>query len=90
MVTGLRPTTRSWIMSFLENVVFPDEEGPAIRTTFTWSRSALIRSAISAIFLSCRASAVCTKSWIPPSRIISSSLPTHPTRRTLPQFLYSL
>ena len=23
MVTGLRPTTRSWIISFLENVVFP-------------------------------------------------------------------
>ena len=48
--------------SAFKKVVLPDEEGPAIRTTLTWSLIALIRSAISAIFLSCRASSTRMKS----------------------------
>ncbi len=48
-------------MRRLEKVVFPDEEGPAISTTRTESRRALIRSAISAILRSCRASATSMK-----------------------------
>ena len=51
----IREAVMQVVDSLLENVVLPEEEGPAIMINFRL-RSAAIRLAISAIFRSCRAS----------------------------------
>ena len=64
------PFTNSWMANRFPNVVLPEEEGPAISTTFTFF-CFLIWSAIWEIFFSCRASltliispaCLCSMAW---------------------------
>ena len=53
---GFSPLTANCTISRLLKVVFPEAEGPAIKTIFTLSFRSCIRLAISAIFFSCNAS----------------------------------
>jgi hypothetical protein len=89
MGTGTMPKTVSWMASFLEKVVFPELEGPATRTALTPPRS-WMPSAISAIFLLCRASAVWMKALMRPGLLMLLMAPTEVTPRVRPQRLYSL
>ena len=68
----------SCILSLCEKVVFPDEEGPAIITSFTFPLF-IISSAISPIFFSIYASEIRIISLVIPFAIISLSEPTSDT-----------
>jgi len=89
MVTGLKPFTLSCIESLWAKVVFPDEDGPAIKTTFFLCSLKAIISAICAIFFSCKASATLISSFILPSFTMSFSALTSSTPSIFPHFLYS-
>ena len=58
MVTGLIPFTQSCTISRFMNVVFPEEDGPAIHTIRIPGRLNAIESASQASFFSCNASAM--------------------------------
>ena len=67
---GFRPLVINWMESRLLKVVFPDDDGPEINTSFTrvpFSPRWKMLSAICAIFFSCRASATLIRSVACPS-----------------------
>ena len=75
--------------SLLDDDVLPLLEGPAMNTIFTLPRCMFIWSAMSAYFLSCRASARFISSTALPELIPSLSVPTPLTPRMAHQSEYS-
>ena len=77
---GLMPQVTNWMDNRLQNVVLPDEDGPAISTTRVPWRWAIC-SAMEAIFFSCRASLTLMRPVVCPDRTASLKSPTVLTPR---------
>ena len=74
----------SWTLRRWAKVVLPEEEGPAIITNFTFSRSAIL-AAISARRFSCSASWTRINRCICPAAMRSLSAPTFSRSMRFPQ-----